>query len=77
MGGENYDQQQNGGYQGQAPPSGYNDQGGALAGQFNQMAIRPLPPFQVSTTNLVGLPLNPAELFGMPPPDVRLPQGVS
>lgn len=50
---------------------------GPLASQFGQMGLGGKPaPAMVSTTNLVGLPLNPAELFEMAPPEIRLPANV-
>ena len=51
----------------------------AISNQFSQMGIsgQQNPAFQTSTTNLVGLPLNPAELFMMDPPEIRLPANVS
>lgn len=48
-----------------------------LAGQFGQMALGSVQPLQVMTSNLVGLALNPAELFGAGPPEIRLPPNVS
>jgi protein transport protein SEC24 len=49
-----------------------------LSNQFGQMGIGSAKPIgHVPTTNLVGLPLNPAELFGMAPPEIRLPANVN
>ena len=51
----------------------------AISNQFSQMGIsgQQNPAFQSNTTNLVGQPLNPAELFMMDPPEIRLPANVS
>lgn len=65
------------------PPgqAAYGQMGGqqaGLANQFGNLSVghKP-PPVMVTTTNLVGLPLNPAELFGAGPPEIRLPLNVS
>lgn len=68
-----------GGYANQGPPPTYGQPPVAgLTNQFGQMGMggghKTLSP--LSTTNLVGLPLNPAELFSAPPPEIRLPPNV-
>lgn len=59
------------GYQGQPQPVA------GLANQFGQMGISgPRPTQSLSTTNLVGLPLHPGELYAMNPPEILLPPNV-
>ena len=75
-----------GGYQGQPAPyqqpqQGYGQQqAGQVQGitnQFGQMGIAGQRPVQsLSTTNLVGLPLHPGELYAMNPPEILLPPNV-
>jgi hypothetical protein len=74
-GGDQYGNNQ--GYSQGGDPQQQQQGGAGLASQFGQMGLGPTQPFQVSTTNLVGLPLNPAELFGSPPPEIRLPPNVN
>lgn len=78
--------QQQGGYGGQPQQGGYGQQqapyGGSqggvqgLTGQFGQMGMGGPRPVQLETVNLVGHQLNPAELFNMEPPQIRLPENV-
>ncbi|KAK4704518.1 protein transport protein SEC24, partial [Phenoliferia sp. Uapishka_3] len=82
---------QQGGYNGQqAAPQGFQ-QGYAgqqqqqqqqpvagLTNQFGQMGISGQRPVaSLSTTNLVGLPLHPGELYAMDPPPILLPPNAS
>lgn len=67
---------------GQPPQSqsagGFADPMSGMANQFGQMGIGGQKPMQmVTTTNLINLPLNPAELMQLSPPDIRLPPNVS
>lgn len=67
----------------QQPPqqpgaSGFGDPMQGMANQFGQMGFGGQKPMQmVTTTNLINLPLNPAELMQLSPPDIRLPPNVS
>lgn len=49
-----------------------------MSQQFGQMGLGGQKQMQVvSTTNLIGQPLNPAEMMAMSPPEIRLPPNVS
>lgn len=63
----------------QGPPAAFGGalNVGGLTNQFGQMGVSGQRQAQmVSTTNLIGLPLNPAELMTMEPPEIRLPPNV-
>lgn len=62
------------------PYAGAQQQPGVqgMTSQFGQMGLGGQKPAQiVSTTNLIGQPLNPAEMMTMSPPEIRLPPNVS
>jgi protein transport protein SEC24 len=61
------------------PPYAGGQQGvQGMANQFGQMGLGGQKQMQVvSSTNLIGQALNPAEMMSMSPPEIRLPPNVS
>jgi protein transport protein SEC24 len=56
---------------------GFADPMSGMTNQFGQMGMGGQKPMQmVTTTNLINLPLNPAELMQLSPPEIRLPPNV-